>query len=139
MRKFEKFCGMTLIVLFVYSFVEMLFKVPGVLKYSPTFFFPFRVDGVVLGIGTGISVITSLLFPMWDIGKYLGTNDPQEIFKFKMRYKANYDYIIIGYIGLILWYNSKDRFEIFWILGSILIILFFFCLAQNKFSEREHR
>ena len=141
MRRIENFLGLILSTLFLYSFVEVLFIVSDCLKSSPTYFIPFRINFFILGMGTLISGIFGMIFPLWNVGKYLKTNNIPTISKFTNAYKVDFIALFIGYLGLVLWYGSKQIFSVLWWMGTVLIIwyllyLFIFPFYTNNKNEK---
>lgn len=128
MRKIESFIGYALTALFLYTFIELLFGISGVIQYSPTFWIPFRVNGFAVLAGLFLSGIAGSIFPLWSVEKYLNTMKIDDIQKFITRYKVNYYQNMIGFIGLLLWCGAKQNFDIFWWFGLPFIILYFWWL-----------
>lgn len=139
MRKIENFVGIMLTGLFVYSVFELMFNVAGVLEESPTFFIPFRINGIVVLIGLLTSLFAGIFFPLWDVGKRFDTMNVKEISQFRREYKINYFQLTIGFIGLASWCASSHLFDFWWYLGSILCFMYIWWICLSPIIARHRR
>ena len=101
MKKFETFICHLLLVIFLYSLIELAYGVVGALEESPTILFPLRINFWVLVGSLIISGLAASFFPLWNIGKYLNTMDVKKINDYKRGYVIDYFALFLGFLGLL--------------------------------------
>jgi hypothetical protein len=139
MKKLECFLGMVFSALFMYSFIEVLFIVSGNLEFSPTFLVPFRINYLILVVAMLLSGICSVIFPLWDVGKHLMTQNVPIIENYKRSYRVDYIFIFLGYIGLVLWIQDEHVFDAIWWIGTVFLLLYFTHLILWPFINKANK
>lgn len=121
----EKTLLYALTIIFAYYFFELLFSVNGSQEASPTSVLPFRVNETVLLVSLLASGVFGIFFPLWNVGRYLNTQNVKEMMEFKRLYRIDYLLLCIGFLGLACWMASDKPLDAFWWMGSVLVL---FCI-----------
>ncbi len=140
MRIIENIIEKMLIIMLVYSCIELAYGSFNVLHESPTFYLPFRVRGEHVLAGIVLSAFSFSLFPLWNVQAYLRTQSVKYVSNFISDYKMDYFLLLLSYLGLASWTASKRGFDSMWWLGTVLLLMssiLFFSLCWRGNNKKD--
>lgn len=85
---------------------------------------------IIIGFGIFLSFLCVVFFPIFDVGKYLNTQNVDSINLYKKEYRFDFIFSILGYLGLFLWSISNKIYDTVWWVGFILIGFFIFYIIN---------
>ncbi len=124
MRIFESFIKYFLFLVLVFSSLYIFSFQRGDIPNETIGDLTEVINGYTLFACLIISAVSSFLFPMWSVRKYLGTQDVEKIAEYIRQYKRVFGMFVLGFFGDILLCNSPQSF--FWWVGVASLIYFFF-------------
>jgi len=86
-------------------------------------------------------MICFLTFPLFSVGKYLQTQDIKKINDCKQKYKLDFFFLFIGFIGLGCWSFSKSSLNVLLIVVGFILILFcisWIVISIHQALKEEH-
>jgi hypothetical protein len=117
MRILEKIIKWLLYAYLIYSFLVLFF----LWEYTNPKVVIIPADGYSL-LGVFVySAFCIFIFPLWDVRKHLNTLDPEEVIRFKKKYKFEFSVIFFGFFG-VLCLTAPPQSPI-WFFGLIIFLL----------------
>lgn len=77
----------------------------------------------ILDSGIIFSAVFFLIFPIFNVGNYLKTQNVKIINDFKRKCKIDFVFFFMGFIGLASWGRSETIFDVWVIIGSFFALL----------------
>ncbi len=113
----------------------------GILILFKIFSVPEKFHALVLGwifAGMIISFLCILIFPMWNVRKYLGITSPDDeyiVHDYILGYKAETIPLFTGFLGLLLWDSGHEIFFGLEKIGIVLLLLSLFGFAYFALKD----
>lgn len=94
----------------------------------------FPVDGYTLLGHLLFAALFTFISPMWDVGKYLDTQNIEKTVGFIRQYKRVFGMFVFGFFGDIFLCNNPLSF--FWWIGILCVVYFYiwFFFFKRKFN-----
>jgi len=133
MRIVESIIKYFLFVALFYSTAYILLDQHG-LVVNQTMIDNFPVNGYTLLGCFFVAALFTFVSPMWDVGKYLGTQNVEEIGEFIRKYKRVFGMYVFGFFGDIFLCNNPLSF--FWWIGILCVVYFYiwFFFFRKEFN-----
>jgi len=130
MRIVESIIKYFLFIALSYSTAYILLDQRG-LVVNQTMIDNFPVNGYTLLGCLLVAAFFTFVSPMWDVGKYLGTQNVEEIGEFIRKYKRVFGMYVFGFLGDIFLCGSPLSFP--WWIGIMCVAYFYiwFFLMRN--------
>lgn len=122
MKKVENFLAYLLFIAVVISAIfvltdctSVLYKFFGLVVHKQTTI-------TVLLVGSFVSIIAAIIFPLWHVGRYLQTYSVKKIMDYRREYKFPYLSSGVGFISLLISFCAV-RYSVAWIYGASMTLL----------------
>jgi quinol-cytochrome oxidoreductase complex cytochrome b subunit len=118
------------IIIKVFLFISFFYLIADffILKTNDLSLISLRKEFIVLTIF--FSAICFFFLPLFNVGEYLQTQNIKSINQYKREYKLDFVFSFMGFIGLACWSISKHMFDVWWIIGTIFIVLCVLCILN---------
>ncbi len=132
------------IIIKVFLFISFLYFIADFLILSPNDISLIFLRKEFIGLVIFFSAICFFFLPLFNVDKYLQTQNIKSINQYKREYKLDFVFSFMGFIGLACWSISKHMFDVWWIIGTILIVLSALCILNISMlifskSKRHYR
>lgn len=122
MRIIEKLVEFALIIIVFFSFIYILSFQHGHLVIEIIGYL-YWINNHFFFICFLASVVGFFSFPLWDVGKYLNTEDVKEIARFQRKQKITFGMLAMAFFGLMGLLSEPNSFM--WWVGLFILFCFF--------------
>jgi|GEM_PF-2335006 len=137
MRIFESMVKYLLFIVLVFSSCFILFAQLGNIPDKLVGYVPVvneYINGYTLLVCLLFSAAFGFISPMYDVGKYLNTQNIEEISRFKRREQQKFGMLAFGFIADI--FLCGKVFSFLWYIGAFLLTYVSFLLLESIVKKR---